>query len=221
VATAALSRSSMLHEAGGLLRPGAQFATPPEELARLPGFGSDIGAAREEARRLLREAGRPNLSFVLINRSIADPYTPAGVFLLDQWRQIGVAVEHRQLEPSAYLAAIGSGNFEVVLDFQSLFMDDPSLSLVKYISSDRSPQSRWRGVDRELDSLYERQHRATDAADRRRLIQAFERRVFEQSYAVPFMWWSRIVVMSAALQGFRFAPTYLVGNDFTDVWLQR
>ena len=218
---AALRRSSLLRDAGGILRPGAPFAASEAELDALPGFARDIRAAREEARALLREAGRTNLSFALVNRNIADPYTPAGVFLLDQWRQIGVTVEHRQIEPSAYLAAIESGNFEVALDFQSLFMDEPTLALEKYLSSDRSPQSRWRGTDRELDTLYDRQAQSRDAGERRMLLRSFERRVFEQANVVPFMWWSRIVAMSAALQGFHSAPSYLLGQDWADVWLQR
>ncbi|MBL8837432.1 MAG: ABC transporter substrate-binding protein [Alphaproteobacteria bacterium] len=217
----ALRRASLLRDAGGILRPGAQFAATDAELDALPGFSRDIRAAREEARALLREAGRSNLTFQLVNRNIADPYTPAGVFLLDQWRQIGVTVEHRQIEPSAYLAAIESGNFDVALDFQSLFMDEPTLALEKYLSSDRSPQSRWRGTDRTLDSLYERQEQARDAAERRTLLRQFERRVFEQANVVPFMWWSRIVAMNAAVQGFHSAPSYLLGQDWADVWLQR
>ena len=132
-----------------------------------------------------------------------------------------MTVEHRQIEPSAYLAAIESGNFEVALDFQSLFMDEPTLALEKYLSSDRSPQSRWRGTDRELDTLYDRQAQSRDAGERRMLLRSFERRVFEQANVVPFMWWSRIVAMSATLQGFHSAPSYLLGQDWADVWLQR
>lgn len=217
----ALQRQSLLQEAGGVLRPGAELASPPAELEKLPGFGRDVNAARAEARRLLREAGVPNLTFALTNRSIPDPYTPAGVYLVDQWRQIGVTVEHKQLEPTAYLQSIGSGNFDVVLDFQTLFMDDPTLNMVKFLSSDRTAQSRWRGIDRELDTLFDRQRKTADLAQRRTLIQAFERRVFEQANAVPFMWWGRIVVMNAAVQNWKFSPTYLIGEDYTDVWLAR
>ena len=42
-----------------------------------------------EARKLLQEAGAENLTFKLTNRNVAMPYTPVGVFLIDQWRQIG------------------------------------------------------------------------------------------------------------------------------------
>ena len=53
----------------------------------------DIAKSREEAKKLLAEAGHANLKFTLWNRNLAMPYTPAGVFLVDQWKQIGVEVD--------------------------------------------------------------------------------------------------------------------------------
>ena len=97
-----LSRISTLRSVGGVVRPGSPFATPEAELVKLPGFSKDIKKSREEAAKLLKEAGQENLKFTLWNRNLAMPYTPAGIFLVDQWRQIGVdgraqAVRHRRL----------------------------------------------------------------------------------------------------------------------------
>ena len=64
------------------------------------------------------------------------PYTPAGIFLVDQWRQIGVTVEHKQSDTGAYLATMNAGNHDVAIDFSNLFMDDTSLGLAKYLSVD-------------------------------------------------------------------------------------
>ena len=214
-----LSRNSLLRGVGGLMRPGSTFAMPEAELVQQPGFGRDIRSAREEARRLLREAGVPNLSFVLTNRTIAQPYTPAGIFLVDQWRQIGVTVEHRQLETSPYLAALNAGNYEVAVDFSNLFMDEPGLVLAKYVSFDRAPENRSRAIDRELDSLYDRQLRASDEAERSRLIRAFELRALQQNYQVPLLWWHRIVATHQVLRGWQMSPSHNLGQDLAEVWL--
>ena len=128
----ALSRISTLRSVGGVIRPGSPYATPEAELVKLPGFGKDIKAARAEAKRLLAEAGVPNLKFTLHNRNLAMPYTPAGIFLVDQWRQIGVTVEHKQFDTAPYLATMNAGNHDVAIDFSNLFMDEPSLGLAKY-----------------------------------------------------------------------------------------
>src|SRR5207247_2271428 len=46
--------------AGGLMRPGSEWAMAEAELEKLPGFWKDAGRSREEAKRLLAEAGYPN-----------------------------------------------------------------------------------------------------------------------------------------------------------------
>ena len=76
----------------------------------------------------------PNLKFMLWNRNLAMPYTPAGIFLVDQWRQIGVEVEHKQSDTAPYLATMNAGNHDVAIDFSNLFMDNSSLGLAKYLS---------------------------------------------------------------------------------------
>ncbi|MBM3569197.1 MAG: ABC transporter substrate-binding protein [Alphaproteobacteria bacterium] len=216
-----LSRISTLRSVGGVVRPGSPYATPEAELAKLPGYGKDIAKAREEARRLLREAGVPNLSFTLTNRNLAQPYTPAGVFLVDQWRQIGVTADHRQFETSPYLAAMSSGNFEVAIDFSNLFMDEPSLGLSKFVSFDRSPENRSRSIDRQLDSLFDQQVRERDVEKRKTLIRSFEQRLFEQSYQAPILWWHRIVASHKTVMGWEMSPSHNLGADLSRVWLNQ
>ncbi|MBM3554469.1 MAG: ABC transporter substrate-binding protein [Alphaproteobacteria bacterium] len=218
-ASLALARTSVLKHVGGVTRPGSTNARSEDDLAKLPGFGKNIAAARDQARKLLAEAGVPNLKLTLLNRSIAQPYTPAGVFIIDQWRQIGVTVEHQQIETSPYVAALSSGNYDVALDFSNLFMDEPSLSLAKYISFDRAPENRSRAIDRELDGLYDRIKRERDAAKSKEMIQAFEARALTQAYSVPFLWWHRIVATHAKLRDWPMSPSHLLGMDMGEVWL--
>jgi peptide/nickel transport system substrate-binding protein len=216
-----LARTSTLRAVGGVVRPGSPFAAPEAELEKLPGFGKDIRAAREQARKLLAEAGVPNLKFELTNRNLAQPYTPAGVFVVDQWRQIGVTAENKQLETSPYLAALNSGNYDVGIDFSNLFMDEPSLGLAKYLSFDRAPENRSRAIDRELDSLFDRQNRATSDEARRGFIRAFEKRLFEQSYQVPLLWWHRIVLSHKTVMGWEMSPSHNLGQSLVNVWLNQ
>jgi peptide/nickel transport system substrate-binding protein len=216
-----LARTSLLRSVGGLVRPGSPYAIAEAELEKFPGFSRDIRAAREEAKRLLKEAGVPDLKFTLFNRTLAQPYTPAGVFLVDQWRQIGVTVEHRQFETSPYLAGMTSGNYEVAIDFTNLFMDEPSLGLAKYLSTDIAPENRARVIDRELDGLYEKQLRTTDPKERIGIIRAFEKRALEQAYQVPLLWWHRTVASHKTMMGWRMSPSHNLGQDLAEVWLNQ
>ena len=217
----ALSRTSTLRAVGGTLRPGSSFATPEADLVKLPGFGKDIKANREQARKLLAEAGASNLTFKLTNRTIAQPYTTAGIFLIDQWRQIGVNVEHVQQETSPYFAAINSGNFDVVVDFSNLFMDEPTLALAKYVSFDRAPENRSRAIDRELDTLFDQQRQTLDPAERTKLLRQFEARALTQAYQVPLLWWHRIIATNQVLNGWNMSPSHTLGQDLAGVWLNQ
>ena len=214
-----LGQISTLRSVGGVLRPGYPLATPEAELAKLPGFSKDIAKSRAEAKKILADAGLKDLKFTLHNRSIAQPYTPAGVFLVDQWRQIGVTVENKQQETAPYLAGLNSGNYDVAIDFSNLFMDDPSLALAKYLSIDRSPDNRSRSKDPELDKLYDAQMRELDPKKRQALIQAFEKRLFEQAYQQPLLWWYRMVPTHKTVMGWRMSPSHNLGQDLSDVWL--
>ena len=94
----ALSKIAIVKEVAGIQVPGTPWATPPDELAKLAGYGRDINASRAEAKRLLKEAGAEGLSFTFKNRGIPQPYEPTGIWLIDQWRQIGLTVKQEIIE---------------------------------------------------------------------------------------------------------------------------
>ena len=216
-----LARVSLLRHVGGLIRPGSPYAIDQKELEKFPGYGRDIAKSRAEAKKLLAEAGVPNLSFVLHNRTIAQPYTPAGIFLVDQWRQIGVTAENKQLETSPYLAGMNNSQFDVAVDFSNLFMDEPSLGLAKYVSSSRAPEQRSGYDDPELDKLYDLQSHEGDPKKRIGYIRQFEKRALDAAYQVPLLWWHRIVATNKAMVGWEMSPSHNLGADLARVWINQ
>ena len=214
-----LSQFTSYRWVGLLVRPGGPFAMPESELEKLPGFWRDINKSREEARRLLREAGVPEgFAFVLKNRNI-EPYPSLGVFLIDQWRQIGLRVEHQLLETGPWTQDLRTGNFEAMLYFNCDFMDDPDLQLLSFISPERSPVNYARYRDPVLDDLYDRQSRELDPEKRKQLVWEFERRFAEMAYQIPMFWQHRVVVHWAKLKGWKALPSGYINQDLVDVWL--
>jgi peptide/nickel transport system substrate-binding protein len=219
----ALSRIAFVRPVGGLLRPGYELAAAEQELVKMPGFDRDIAASRAEAKKLLKEAGQKDLTFKLTNRNVAMPYTPVGIFLIDQWRQIGVNVEHEQLETRLYLAAqqTESATYDAALDFNCDFMDEPNLQLIKYISADRSTINYAHYQDRKLDQLYDKQSRELDKKKRYEVLREFERHVLERAYIVPTIWWHRIIVLNKQVKGWEITPSHYLHQDLADVWLDK
>ena len=219
----ALSKVALVRHVGGLLRPGYDLAIAEKDLVQQPGFSKDINASRAEARKLLAAAGVPNLTFTLTNRNVAMPYTPVGVYLIDQWRQVGVNVKHEQLETRLYLEAQQRDNprFDAALDFNCDFMDEPNLQLQKYLSHDRSAINYAQQTDRVLDDLYDKQSGELDRKKRYAILREFEKRALDQAYTIPTIWWHRIIVHHKQMKGWNITPSHYVNQDLADVWLDQ
>ncbi len=216
-----LSRIALVRHVGGLLRPGFELAASEDELTQYPGFGRDIEAARAEAKQLLQEAGQENLSFALLNRNVPMPYTHVGVFLIDQWRQIGLNVGHEQPETSAYLSNLRGGNYDAGLDFNCDAVDDPNLQLAKYISASRAPINYSGSEDPKLDELYDRQKGELDTEARKAILREFEEHALTEAYTIPTIWWHRIIITWNQLQNWYMSPSHYLNQDLQDVWLDQ
>ncbi len=217
----ALSKISILKYVGGVMRPGYSMALPESELVKMPGFSKDINASREQAKKLLKEAGQENLKFKLLNRNIAEPYTPGAVYSIDQWRRIGVTAEHEQLETKLYQERVAAGDFDAAIEFQADFMDDPTAQFTKFLTKKLSPSGYSGHTDSKIDDLYEKQRRTMNVAERTKIVNEMERYSLTQSYNAPLLWWQRIIVNHKKIQGWYMTPSHYLWQDLTDVWLNQ
>jgi peptide/nickel transport system substrate-binding protein len=62
---------------------------------------------------------------------------------------------------------------------------------------------------------------ATSPPERLKMVRDFERHALTEAYAVPLLWWDRIVVTSAKVRGWSITPSHFIGQDLTDVWLDQ
>jgi peptide/nickel transport system substrate-binding protein len=220
-ASKSLSRIAIVKEVAGVQVPGTPFATPPEELNKLAGYWTDVEKSRAEARRLLKEAGVPdNFSFTFTNRGIPMPYEPLGVWLIDQWRRIGLNVTQRVIEPAAYYGVIRKGEAEVFMDFQCGYIVEPDLDMYKFLSTERNPANYGRYKDPVLDELYEKQSRATNVEERKKIIRAFEKRLLDdEAHYLMTLQWHRIIPHSSKVKGWTVTPSHYLNNTLDTVWL--
>jgi peptide/nickel transport system substrate-binding protein len=217
----ALSKISILKFVGGVMRPGFSMSLPESELVKLPGFSKDIEKSRADARKLLEQAGLKDFKFKLLNRNIPEPYTPGGIYSIDQWRRIGVAVEHEQLETKLYQDRVAKGDFDVAVEFQADFMDDPTAQFSKFLTKAASPSGYSGHTDTKIDEMYALQRRAIDPAERTRIVREMERYALDKAYSVPILWWQRIIVNHKKIQGWYLTPSHYLWQDLVDVWLDQ
>jgi peptide/nickel transport system substrate-binding protein len=208
-----------LREVGAFTRPGTEWAMSSLELEKFPGFGRDAEKNRAEARRLLAEAGYPNgFKVVLKNRNIKLPYQDWAVYVIQEWRKIGVDAEHRPLETAAWYAdGRDQGSFEAMVYPTGHFVDDPDALLAPYITG--ASQNWGRFSNPGIDDLYSRQARMLDPVERRKLVIELQKIVLENAYHIPGLWWSRNVVHWAKVKNYVAPPSHFTNQKLQDVWL--
>lgn len=216
-----LGGTTFLKYVGGLMRPGSSMATPESELIALPGFSHDIAASRAEAKRLLAEAGVHDLKVTLLVRSIPMPHFIGADLLSDSWREIGVTTTEDKRNIFDWQKVVDAGDFDIAQDFQGDFYDDPTIQLTKYVSPDLSPVNFAHSTDRFLDALFIGQALTSDPQERVKIVRGFEQHEMTEAYSVPLLWWNRIVATSSKLKGWSITPSHFIGQDLSDVWIDR
>ncbi len=214
-----LSTLTGLRDVGGPMRPGTDWAIPPAELEKIPGFWRDADKSRAEAKKLLAEAGYPNgFKAVLKNRNVRLPYQDFAVYAIQEWRKIGVEVENRPLETATWFNDLrDTGNFELGVQPTVEFMDDPDQFMNRYTTGASSNYGRV--SDPVLDDLFSRQARALDHAERKKLVIEMQKRLLDQAYYMPGLWWTRRVVHWAKVKNYVAPPSHYTNQKLQDVWL--
>jgi peptide/nickel transport system substrate-binding protein len=191
---------------------------------RARGAGEATGAtSRRRARgaALLREAGVPDwFGFTFKNRGIPNPYEALGVWLADQWRQIGLNVKIETLELGHSTATSAPGRFEVAADFHCSYIVEPDLALFKFQSTDLSPVNYSRYVDRRSTRCTKSRAGPPTARSAGATIRDFEKRLLdEEAHYIYTLQWHRIVPHSARVRGWTITPSHFLNNQLDTVWL--
>jgi peptide/nickel transport system substrate-binding protein len=148
------------------------------------------------------------------------PYEPLGIWLIDQWRKIGVNVNQEVIEAAAYYKVLRAGEHDVAMDFQCGYIVDPDLDLYKFLSVDRNPSNYSRYSDRGLDDLYDKQSRAINPEERKQYIRQFEKRLLdEEAHYIMTLQWQRIIPHNAKVKGWKITPSHYLNQQLDTVWL--
>ena len=214
-----LSKIAIIRDVAGVQVPGTPYATPPAELEKLAGYGHDVAKNRAEAKRLLKEAGVPDgFSFVFKNRGIPMPYEPVAIWLLDQWKQIGLNVRQEVVEASAYHPMLKRGDFETAMDFACGFIVEPDLDLYRFVST--SDANYGKHKDKTIDELFVKQARAADPEERKKILRQFEKRLLDEEVHIIYtLQWHRIIPHLSKVKGWTITPSHYLNNQLDTVWL--
>ena len=207
---ATMSSKTTLKDLGGLLRPHTGWVIVDADLQNVKGFGTDISAARDAAKKALTDAGVANLAFTLTTGP-GDDLTPETDFLIDQWKQAGITVTRDQsVEPASALRAEA---YDVVLQTQCYALDEPDLVLTPI-------RQAFGSGDTDLVGKIDAQSRETDLNKRIADVIALQKYVIdEKAYTFPVLWRFKTVPYLKTLRGWQVAPGVPGPADLATVWL--
>ncbi len=220
-----LSQNAIVKTVGGVVFPGHPLAASKQELQQLAGYRTDLDKSRAEARSLLREAGLPDgYQFKFLIRDVDQPYKIVSLWLITQWKAIGLRPQQWVQPTKGYFKALRSRSdaFEVSIDFNCEAAVNPLLDVSKYISNDRSGSNWANYKDRVLDDLFDKMNRTDDAAEQRRIMRQFEKRALDdEAHMLVTLWWYRIVPHRAVVRGWKISPSHYQNQQLLTVWLAK
>jgi peptide/nickel transport system substrate-binding protein len=215
-----LAKIAVVKTVGGVVFPGHPLATSKAELEKLAGYWPDINKSREEAKRLLKEAGVSDLKFTLANRGVDQPYTIVGTWLIDQWKQVGITVEQKVEATGPFYASLDSGNFDVTMDFNCQAVVNPLGDTSKFLPDAGDQYGKFE--DPELKKLHEAMNKTGDEAEQKKLMRAYEKRVLdEEAHNLITLWWYRIIAHRSYMKGWKITPSHYLNQDLSVVWIDK
>jgi peptide/nickel transport system substrate-binding protein len=215
-----LSKIAVVRAVGGIVFPSHPLAASKEEMEKWAGYSPDIKASREEAKRLLKEAGVPDLKFTLANRDVDQPYTIVGTWLIDQWKQVGITVEQKMEPTGPFYATLENGAFDAALEFNCQSVVNPLIDTSKFLPGAGDQYGGYN--DHELIKLYDAMNRTGDVAEQKRIMRAYEKRILdEQVHQMITLWWYRIIPHRSYVKGWKISPSHYLNQDLSGVWLDK
>jgi peptide/nickel transport system substrate-binding protein len=216
-----LTRIAIVKTVGGMVFPKHPLAATKAELEKLEGYWPDIKKSRALARKLLKEAGHPNLKFSLTNRGVDQPYKLVGTWAIDQWRKIGVEVKQDVVTtPVWYDRLRKSKEYDVSTDANCQSVVNPIADVSKWLGSAGSNYAVYK--DQPMEEIYNKMLKSGDPAEQRKLMRQMETHaISKEAHLMTSLWWRRISVYRSYVKGWKTSPSHYLNQHLDNIWLDK
>ena len=215
-----LSKVADVRTVGSIVFPGSPLAPTRAELQTIAGFWPDIDKSRAEAKRLLKEAGQEHLSFELLNRNVDQPYKYVAIWVIDQWKKIGVHAVQHVVPTGPWFAAQRTGNYEVNVGANCHSVVNPVIDVQPYLpNSLYKAQYGYFEDPHEID-LYNKTLHETNLEKQHKDMFDFVKYVMgTKAHTAWLLWWYRRVPLRSYVNGWKIGPSHYINQDLSTIWL--
>src|SRR6201991_1185467 len=210
---------------GGTMLPAPEglWGMPKEMLETIPGYGPDVEANREQARKLMQKAGYgpdKRLAAKAATRNIAIYRDPA-VILIDQMKSIYIDGELDVVDTAQWFPKVARKDYALGLNLTGIAGDDPDSNLVENYTC-KSARNYTEYCNPEVDKLIFQQSSETDRAKRKELVWDVERLLVEDAARPIIEYDSGGTCWQPYVKGFAMHENSIYNNTrFEDVWLDK
>ncbi len=209
---------------GGNMLPGpeGQWGMPPEELAKMTGYGN-VEANRAEAKKIMEKLGYSAsnpLKTKVSTRNIPQYRDPA-VLLIDQLKQIYVEAELEVVDTTIWHAKAARKEYTIGLNLTGMSVDDPDPVLYENYAC-KSERNYTQYCNPEVDRLIDQQSQELDVEKRKRLVWKIEQ-ILNDDLARPVIFHPReTTCWHPHVKGFVQHHNSIYGNwRFEDTWIDK
>src|SRR5881394_4033935 len=203
--------------------PGGLWAMPKEMLESIPGYGPDINANREEARKRMQKAGYgpdKHLQVKVSTRNIPVYRDPA-IILIDQLKSIYIDGELDVVETANWFSKVARKDYALGLNLTGNAVDDPDQSFYENYSCN-SERNYTNYCNKDTEKLFDQQSQETDVAKRKKLVWEIDKKL-QEDVARPIIFHGR---MGSCWQPYVKGVTIMVNSSYNgyryeNVWIDK
>lgn len=202
---------------GSYFVPGTQWATPQEELLKLPGYREAKDADIAEAKRLLAEAGFPNglKTKMLVSASLT---ADLGVFLADQLTKVNITAELEVVDHGVFGTRLNRKAFILMAQPPGMRSPDP-VEIGRYLVSGCLACGALE--DKKVDDLFDRIDRALDPNERRKLTLETDKYLMEIVPSAVAYYGREIAAVAPEVKNYNPGLGWYNNHKYQDIWLSR
>ena len=210
---------------GGTMQPPKDgvWGLPPEMLATVSGYGTDVEKNRAEARAIMEKAGYgPNkrLPLKVGTRNISIYKDPA-VILAGQLKEIYIDAEVEIIDTAQWFIRVNKKDYSVGLNTTGAGVDDPDQMFYENFAC-KSERNYTGYCNPEIEKLFDVQSVEPDLEKRRKLVWEIDRKLLEDGARPLVMWNRQATCTQAHVKGYvQNVNSVYNGFRFEDVWLDR
>jgi peptide/nickel transport system substrate-binding protein len=212
-------------DVGGSMQPAPEglWAMPKEMMETIPGYGPDIDANREAARKLMQKAGYgpdKHLQIKVSTRNIPIYRDPA-VILIDQIKTISIDAELEVVDTAQWFPKVARKDYALGLNLTGNAVDDPDQSFYENYSCG-SERNYTNYCNKDIEKLFDEQSMETDVAKRKKLVWDIDKKL-QDDVARPIIFYGR---SATCWQPYVKGVTVMVNSSYNgyryeDVWLDK